>query len=650
MAQLSYPGVYIEEFAPAAPIQGVGTSTAAFLGPAGDGPLMEATKLTSFDAMRDTFGDPLDGFFLWYAVRGFFENGGQVCYVVRVSNAAYAQVELLDASSANRPTLLVRARQPGTPSPVLKVDVDDDAAVGAAALFQVSPATIQSASGSEITVTAAHEARAQQLRPGDVLTWTGIAETTPPVVTRVEGRTIRVAAPLSTTYSSGSVRLADMVANTTRSFRMQAGGDKLAAGSVVKITETGGNPDTRVVRRVDVERITPALTTYRVELTQPVSRAFTLAAATIDSVEFKLTITQDGYTQAYDELSMSPGHPRYFADIVVADPDRRVEVTYADPPSTSAPPDNRPVATAAAQTLAGGAVDDPATLVASDYRAALDLLTPVDDVNMVAIPDRTDPDVQGAVRDHCESMMDRFAILDSMRGAPLFGGGSVEVQRNGLTSTRGYAALYYPWLLVPPAAGSHNLLVPPSGHVAGIYARTDELRGVHKAPAGEEATLRGAVAIEATMSDTDQGQLNLAGINVVRVFRPGGRPVVWGARTTASDRNWQYVNIRRLFLFLEESIQEGINWAVFEPNNLALWQGLRRSIGDFLTAAWRDGALFGATAEEAFYVRIDEVINPFSEQQLGRLHIEIGVRPTYPAEFIVVRIGIWQGGSEITEA
>jgi phage tail sheath protein FI len=186
--------------------------------------------------------------------------------------------------------------------------------------------------------------------------------------------------------------------------------------------------------------------------------------------------------------------------------------------------------------------------------------------------------------------------------------------------------------------------------VAGVYARTDSVRGVHKAPAGEDATLRGVLGVERTMSDVDQGELNLAGINVIRVFRAGGRAVVWGARTTASDRNWQYVNIRRLFLFLEESIQEGISGSVFAPNNLALWQGLKRTIGNFLTAVWRDGALFGATPEEAFYVRIDDVLNPFSEQQLGRLHIEIGARPTYPAEFIVVRIGIWQGGSEITEA
>jgi phage tail sheath protein FI len=229
----------------------------------------------------------------------------------------------------------------------------------------------------------------------------------------------------------------------------------------------------------------------------------------------------------------------------------------------------------------------------------------------------------------------------------LFGAGSVEAQRLGVDSTRGYGALYYPWLRVLPAGTGAPILVPPSGHVCGIMARVDNNRGVFKAPANE--IVNGALGIERNMSDVDQGQLNLQGINIIRLFQTGGRPILWGARTTATDRNWQYVNVRRLFLFIEESIQEGIRYAVFEPNNLALWQKLKRSITEFLTRVWRDGGLFGAKAEDAFYVRIDETLNPFSEQALGRLNIEIGLRPTYPAEFIIVRIGIFQGGSEVTE-
>ena len=182
--------------------------------------------------------------------------------------------------------------------------------------------------------------------------------------------------------------------------------------------------------------------------------------------------------------------------------------------------------------------------------------------------------------------------------------------------------------------------------MCGIFARSDNSRGVHKAPANE--IVRGALGVERTMSDIDQGQLNLQGINVVRVFRTGGRPVLWGARTTATDTNWQYVNVRRLFLFLEESIAEGIRYAVFEPNNLQLWQKLKRSITDFLTRVWRDGGLFGAKAEDAFYVRIDEVLNPFSERRLDDSisKSEYG-RPTRPSSSSFASASA--GGCDVTE-
>jgi phage tail sheath protein FI len=179
-------------------------------------------------------------------------------------------------------------------------------------------------------------------------------------------------------------------------------------------------------------------------------------------------------------------------------------------------------------------------------------------------------------------------------------------------------------------------------------ARVDNTRGVHKAPANE--TLQGTIGVERTMTNAEQGLLNVQNINVIRVFKDGARPVVYGARTTATDSNWNYVNVRRLFLFLEKSIQDGLRWAVFEPSNLSLWDKLRQSISAFLATQWKAGALFGASPKEAYYVRIDETLNPFEEQRQGRLNIEIGIRPTYPAEFIVVRIGIWQGGSTVTEA
>ncbi len=299
--------------------------------------------------------------------------------------------------------------------------------------------------------------------------------------------------------------------------------------------------------------------------------------------------------------------------------------------------------------MAGGTADDRKaawTAFEGSPVKTLDLLRPVDEIAIVAVPGSTDSVVQQAVRDHCESTADRFGILDGVTGA-----GSVianlKLQFAQVRSARGYVALYYPWITARNPATGDNDLLPPSGHLAGIYSRTDAQRGVHKAPAN--TNIRGAIGLEHRLTDEQQGPLNLLGINVLRVFPTESQPVVWGARTTATDRNWQYVNIRRLFIFLEESIQEGIRWGLFEPNNQQLWQKLNRSITEFLIRVWKDGALFGATPKEAFYVRIDEALNPPSDRSLGRLTIEIGVKPSYPAEFIIVRIGIWQGGGDVSE-
>jgi uncharacterized protein len=663
----TYPGVYIEEFAPGAPIEGVGTSTAAFIGPAKQGPPNQPTKITNWDAFRSTFGDePLDGYYLWYAVRGFFENGGQVCYIVRVSSADFAQLILNDRSAdPGQPTIRVWARESGTGGNNIRIAIEDAHAVSGAKVFRPTATIANATIAQQTSIKVTNADDAVKFRPGDRILLEDAADSETVTVFRVEGDLIRLEAGLTKAHAAGkTLRLADLKVGD-KILRLE-NASKLAGGSVITLSQApgGGAPsvtETQVVKSVDLERISPILTTYRVELGQGLANAYSLASdINVESQEFKLTVTWQDKSKPYPNLSIDPANPNYFATVinndVAADKDDVAGKIYArsvEPPNTTPAPNNRP-RNLNATALAGGVNDDPGSLMASHYKNALALLERIDDINMVVIPDRTDADVQGAAIAHCEvQTKDRFAILDSRRGAPLFGTGSVEVQRQGLDSPKGFAALYYPWILVAPAKGDQPILVPPAGHVAGIYARIDTNRGVFKAPAGTEAIVNGALGVERTMSDIEQGQLNEPlGINVIRVFQSGGRPVVWGARTTATliDRNWQYVNIRRLFLFLEESIQEGIRWAVFEPNNLSLWQKLKRTIGDFLLQQWRDGALFGATPEEAFYVRIDEVLNPDSQRALGRLYIEIGIRPSYPAEFIIVRIGIWQGGSEVTEA
>jgi hypothetical protein len=448
----------------------------------------------------------------------------------------------------------------------------------------------------------------------------------------------------------------------------------LTPGTYLLITD-GTSQETVTVKSVTVETIMlstspPPLITYRVNLTKPVVNNYSLAALTATSQTFDLTVAGGATTETHAYLSMEPTSPRYYASQVNAT-SGLVTVAPATPPAPELPPRNLPAAVGPVSLSTGtlGVNEDLAALGPADYQNGLDTLLNVD-VDIVAIPDAMgfpDPTggvIQMALLDHCQGVPpqvgDRFAIFDSKLGDDIT---HVSSRIQPLASFNGFGALYYPWVLVPPAppppgspppvVAPPNLLVPPSGHVAGLYGRIDNSRGVFKAPAGLDSGLRGTIGVETVLNDTQQGLLNMTyGVNVIRVFK-GGQPTVWGARTTAvvaGNTNWQYVNIRRLFLFLEQSISQGIRFAVFEPNNTSLWGQLSRSISAFLKQAWIDGALFGATAQEAFYVRIDDALNPPDQMALGILTIEIGVRPSYPAEFIIVRIGIWDGGTSVSEA
>ncbi len=260
----------------------------------------------------------------------------------------------------------------------------------------------------------------------------------------------------------------------------------------------------------------------------------------------------------------------------------------------------------------------------------------IDEIALVAVPGATDADIQNAVIDHCENTGDRFAILDGIRTPDEFAPDRIRSSRNS-----DYAALYFPWIKVYDPVSDGPAAVPPSGHLAGIYARVDTERGVHKAPANE--VIRGASEVEHRLSKADQDGLNPDGINVIRAF--DGNITVWGARTLGGDANleWKYINVRRLFLFLRESIDEGTRWVVFEPNEPGLWARITRNVTAFLTNVWRAGALFGATPQEAFYVKCDSETNPPELRELGQVVTEIGVAVVRPAEFVIFRISQWAG-------
>jgi hypothetical protein len=282
----------------------------------------------------------------------------------------------------------------------------------------------------------------------------------------------------------------------------------------------------------------------------------------------------------------------------------------------------------------------------ADLDAVLNALAAIDEIAIVCAPGQISDSVRDKIVTHCESTADRFAVLDG----PQFAQDLTTLTRTAADSTPGvmpkrtdFAAWYYPWIRVfdpgtqlqtPGSDGA--LAVPPSGHLAGIYARVDTERGVFKSPANE--VVRGALGVTHSLSKADQDGLNPKGVNAIRVLN--GNIYVWGARTVGGDANAdvKYISVRRTLLFLRESIDEGTQWAVFEPNTPALWAKITRNITAFLTTVWRSGALFGTTAQEAFFVKCDAETNPPELRDLGQVVTEIGVAIARPAEFVIFRV------------
>jgi phage tail sheath protein FI len=278
-------------------------------------------------------------------------------------------------------------------------------------------------------------------------------------------------------------------------------------------------------------------------------------------------------------------------------------------------------------------------------------LAAVDEVTMLVMPDAMQfatngddvllRDLQGKMIAHCENCGDRMAILDCPPG--MISQEVFDWRMNQAGYDSKMAALYYPWIEVIDPLTRSPIEIPPSGHVAGVWARTDERRGVHKAPANE--VILGATGLAFQVTHQEQGSLNRNGVNCIRAF-PGSGIRIWGARTLSSDPEWRYINVRRLFNFISESISTGTRWSVFEPNDPFLWTALGISVSTFLRNVWRSGALFGATPEEAFYVKCDAETNPPEVVDAGQVICEVGIAPVKPAEFVIFRLSQFTGGGE----
>jgi len=651
------PGVYIQEITLPGPIAGVSTSITAFVGPAQSGPLLKPTLLTNINQFTQIFGGYIEVPYRVYAahaVNGFFNeagsSGGQ-CYFVRVGNGAQATLNLMDRSTSPQATLTVTAQQEGSAGNTITAQVMD-ASLASTTVVAAHATVSTTPTATSITVTSATDAA--NFKPGDTVLITQNLNSDTATVASVSGTTISFQAKLTNSYNGGTVRIADL-APGQQQIRVTAI-TGFEPGSYVNISN-GTATETGLVRVVNA-------TTNVLTLTNPLANAYPMGSGSntinVKSMEFTLkVVSANAGTEVFANLAMDPRHSHYFGNVVNSG---AVDLALADPPSTTPPANNMP-AVIAATNLANGVDDNLSTLATTDYHRGIDSLKKVTDVNLLCVPDCVSQsnsnthfhpldtqDIQAYMIAHCEQMQDRFAILDCaemLPTTPVFD--AVVTQRQGVNSDNGYGALYFPWIGISSPFGSGQIFVPPSGHVAGVYANNDSTYFVSEAPANEPIV--SALSLEVPVSDDEQGQLNELGINVIRSF-PNQGILIWGARTIAPPdmTAWRYVNVRRLLIYIEKSIQEGTRFAVFEPNNMTLWGQIKRLVNDFLTGLWASGALYGASADQAFLVRADASLNPPSVTALGQLIVQVTVVPTHPAEFIVFQVIQDPTGASLVEA
>ena len=618
MPEYLSPGVYVEEVSfRSKSIEGVPTSTTGYAGMAQFGPVQytngpattDARLITSFTEYERVYGglEPLvvgvGGEerlpFMAHAARAFFANGGKRLYISRVFNprgAADPGVASVNvAPGGGAPAAAWRARWPGSMGNVL-----------------VETRVVRSKNLAYDHTTLGRQVRS--VKPGaivEVIAGGG----TPPTGN----------APLTL----ADLRVVDVDVNGKQTFR-QSDNNSPALGptDVVQLVEM------QVIVNVDAERI-----------------------------------------DVYDQLGADSRQKRYIGRILQKDdPEDENAVVWFDwTPANATDPLQLIVAlrgTTPVNTLGAGVRlenGNDGNIVAPDLlkgspadpdnaavkATGLEALGEIDDIAIVALPDggtfdTVDECAQAADRliAHCESLKYRIGVIDAPEGSSM-----TEIRNFRGRFDSKYAALYHPWIEIfdpneRPAQGAppKRLMLPPSGFVTGIYARTDIERGVHKAPANE--VVRGLTRFEANINKARQDVLNPEGINALRFFEGRGNRV-WGARTISSDPEWKYVNVRRLFIYIEHSLDKGTQWAVFEPNNSRLWTNIRETVENFLLVLWKDGALLGDKPEDAYFVRCDRTTMTQNDLDNGRLICLVGIAPVKPAEFVIFRVGQWTADAKV---
>lgn len=364
---------------------------------------------------------------------------------------------------------------------------------------------------------------------------------------------------------------------------------------------------------------------------------------TIETCEIKMEVSYNDISEVYEKISFNVDAANFISKKTAKSDLVSVICTATEqdeiiPPFRQLSSNDEDVRVGI--SLAGGSNGSISSVSAADFlgvnngagkRTGIQAFLDNDNVSLIAVPGVVDPNVQLNLIAHCENLGSRFAVLDMPKDANKIQ--DIMNHRNMFDSH--YAAFYHPWLQVFDPLDKKNMGIPPSGSMLGIYARSDNTRGVHKAPANE--VVRACVGLECQFNKGEQDLLNPKGVNLIRAFSGQGIRV-WGARTMTSNASWKYVNVRRLFIFIEESIKANTNWVVFEPNDEVLWVRVKRTISVFLSGLWRNGSLAGTSTDEAFFVDIGKSTMSQDDIDNGRLICVIGVAPVKPAEFVIFRI------------
>lgn len=553
MAEYFSPGVYVEEYdnSPRS-IEGVGTSTAGFVGLAEKGPVEGAPSLvTSYKSFTSQFGGYLSEFaygeyrYLAASVEQFFQNGGTRCYVARVvpSDAKCAEAE--------SGILTVRAKNPGKWGNRVQV--------------VVSGARNKKLQIIEKTEAGYKAKSAEGFREGDVLEFDGNFYK---IVTIMDG-----------------------------------------------------------------------ILTFSDELPDKAIDKAMVPKSVLQLVSFDMSVRYADQIENYADLSLNITSPRYIGSRLALSELVDIEIKpveeAADPVALILDNDG-----AAGSFLLDGGTDgnvdkvNAGTFIGIDNgpgkRTGIQAFLENSNVAMMAVPGVTIPEVMVALIAHCENLHSRFAVLDMPKD--LYKTKDLIDYRSMVDST--YAAMYHPWIQVFDRAANKASFIPPSGAVMGVYSRTDIARGVHKAPANETVQCTG---LSVNYTKAEQDILNPEGINLIRAL-PGQGIRVWGARTASSNSSFKYVNVRRLFIFVEESIKANTNWVVFEPNDATLWQRVALTVSSFLDTLWRNGMLAGGSASESYFVEIGPSTMSRDDIMNGRLICNIGIAPSRPAEFVIFRV------------